>query len=64
MSARIEQHSFKLKTIPNFGEPLAENAATFRWPTVEDLRNLNLTMPPKLKEVWTDGVISGGMTAI
>ena len=54
----------KLKDLLNFGDPLTEHEANFRWPTRDKLKKLNLNGPLKLEEIRTKGVNGNFMTAI
>jgi len=59
-----KKSGFSLKDLSNFGNALTESANNFRWPTEDDLKQLNLLEPLKLKEVRTKGPQNGDLTAI
>lgn len=49
----------RLVDLPRFGKHEAENDPHFRWPTENDLLDLNLEAPPKLIGVKSSGSASG-----
>ena len=53
-----------LLDLSNFGHKVAKGAFNFRWPTVEDIKNMGLTEPLKLKEIRTRGAQKDSLSAI
>lgn len=53
-----------LLDLGNFGHKVAKGAFNFRWPTVEDIKNMGLTEPLKLKEIRTRGAPKDSLSAI
>ena len=54
----------RLIDVHNFGAALTEHEENFRWPTYDDLSDLDLDEPLVLKEIRTDGIQGNAMTAI
>lgn len=53
---------FPLKDLSLFGETNNQDDKIFRWPTADDIRNMNLSEPPKLKEILVKGTNSHGLS--
>ena len=65
----LEESKFDVGKCPlvdltRFGKEKTQIDTDFRWPTLLQLKKLNLSGPPKLKEIRTCGESDSGLTTI